>query len=553
MTVPGTDALLARIADLERQTRRTFEDAQREADAMFAQYQLSQLLTSGAALDDLATAVLVEVVRLCDAAGGALWLTGPGSMPLHLAASLGTPPSIDPPAGDMDLAAARAWSAALPLGTILELGEGPDSELLALWGDPLDPRPLDPEGLRVVQLSRHELAVAFRSAQLRETLERERHELTAIVNGATDSIVQVDEGCHVVRINAAAARLLGSAPEAVLGRRCGKVLGCAAAGGHGEDACPLAEVIRTGNPIAYRETAVLGEQGVVARVAGGYYRAAGGPGGALRATAILRDISAVQALEELREGFVATVSHELRTPLALIRGYAETLLHLELDVAQQRGYVERIQQTTERLTGLVTEILDITHLEADPLILERTPVALGSLLARLRGDLAITHPSARLEIETPQDLPPLEVDAGRVGQVLENVAANALKYSPPGSPITIRAAIDGEWCLVTVDDEGLGVPADDRALVMEPFHRARNVRESAIPGTGLGLYICRRLVEAHGGRMWLTDRADGQAGTRVAFTLPLLRGGRRRAGGSSPAATPVPVAGESGPGGGGRG
>lgn len=494
---------------------------------MFAQYQLSQLLTSGGPLSELAAAVLVEVIRLCGASGGALWLTRPGSAVLRMAASVGSPPSAVLPEEHPDLAAAREWSASTPGGTVLVLGETPTAECLTLWSDPLKGVPLDPDGLRVVQLSRHELAVALRSAQLRETLERERHELTAIVDGATDSILQVDEACRVVRINAAAGRLLGALPAAVLGRHCAEVLGCAAAGGHGEEACPLAEVIATGSPIGYRETAVQGEQGVVVRVAGGYSRAASGPGGAIRATAILRDISAVRALEELRDGFVATVSHELRTPLALIRGYAETLLHLDLDPEQQRHYVERIQQTTERLTGLVTEILDITHLEADSLILERSPVALASLLARLRGDLAMTDGTARVEVELPPDLPALEVDAGRVGQVLENVAANAIKYSPAGSPIVVRAEVDGDWCTVTVDDEGVGVPTDDRALVMEPFHRARNVRESAIPGTGLGLYICRRLVEAHGGRMWVTDRPDGSPGTRVAFTLPLLRGRRK--------------------------
>ena len=539
MTGPSTEALLERIAALERETRRTFEEAQREADAMFAQYQLSQLLTSGGPLADLASAVLVEVIRLCGASGGGIWLSRPGSGVLRMAASVGVPPSTELPEDHPDLAAAREWAARTPGGTVLVLGEAPTSEFLALWSDPASGHALDPEGLRVVQLSRHELAVALRSAQLRETLERERHELTAIVDGATDSILQVDEACHVVRINAAGARLLGTAPAAVLGRRCGDVLGCAAAGGHGDDACPLAEVIATGSSIGYRETAIQGDQGMVVRVAGGYSRAATGPGGAVRATAILRDISAVRALEELREGFVATVSHELRTPLALIRGYAETLLHLDLDPSQQRHYVERIQQTTERLTGLVTEILDITHLEADPLILERSPVALASLLARLRGDLEITDASDRLVLDLPADLPPIEVDAARIGQVLENLAANALKYSPPGSAIVVRAEADGEWCVVTFDDEGVGIPVDDRTLVMEPFHRARNVRESAIPGTGLGLYISRRLVEAHGGRMWLSDRPDGRPGTRVAFTLPVLR--RRRKGIDTPRARRSPA------------
>ena len=110
--------------------------------------------------------------------------------------------------------------------------------------------------------------------------------------------------------------------------------------------------------------------------------------------------------------------------------------------------------------------------------------------------------------------------------MLENLVANALKYAPAGTPITIGATPSSEWLLVTVDDEGLGIPEGDRALVLEPFHRARNVRESSIQGTGLGLFICRRLVEAHGGKLWLGDRPDSRTGTRVSFTLPLL-GGRR--------------------------
>ena len=121
----------------------------------------------------------------------------------------------------------------------------------------------------------------------------------------------------------------------------------------------------------------------------------------------------------------------------------------------------------------------------------------------------------------PDDLPPLDVDVGRVGQVLSNLVGNARKYAPDGSPIVLGAAVDGAWLAVTVDDEGVGVPEAERGLVTEPFHRAWNVRESRIPGTGLGLFICRRLVEAHGGRLDVLDRPDGRAGTRVRFTLPL--------------------------------
>jgi signal transduction histidine kinase len=305
------------------------------------------------------------------------------------------------------------------------------------------------------------------------------------------------------------------------------------AGGHGTAACPLRDVLDGGDPIAYRETAIRGDQGASLHVAGSYFRVPAPPGGSMRATAILRDLTSARALEELREGFVATVSHELRTPLALVRGYAETLLQFELSADESRSYVERIQQVTTRLAVLVTQILDVTHLNADPLVLEPAPASFASLVARLSGDLSLSGQDHRLVVEVPTDLPPIEVDAGRVGQVLENLVGNALKYAPRESRVVIGAGVEGDWLLAWVDDEGIGVPEAERSLVMEPFHRAWNVRESRIAGTGLGLYICRRLVEAHGGRLSIGDRPDGQPGSRVAFTLPLLaerRGTRRTSG-----------------------
>ena len=129
------------------------------------------------------------------------------------------------------------------------------------------------------------------------------------------------------------------------------MLGCEVAGGHGAKDCPLAEVRTSGDPIAYRETAVRGGAGSPVRVAGSYAAAPSTPGPGTRTTAILRDLSAARTLEELREGFVATVSHELRTPLALIRGYAETLLHLELEPEEQRSYVRRIDEASGRLAA----------------------------------------------------------------------------------------------------------------------------------------------------------------------------------------------------------
>ena len=496
------DALTTRIEALERERRRSFVEAQREADALFAQYQLSQLIASGGSLGNLGAAVLSELVRLAGAAAGALWLGAPGGDRLDRVADVG---------------------AATSGGHPLVLSDDPPETVLVVW--PREGEMLDEDGLRIAQLARHELAVAFAGARLREALELERHELGAIVDGATDLILQVDADGAVVRLNPAGERMLGIEAHAALGRSCADVLGCEVAGAHAAGACPLAEVRASGVPIAYRETAVRGQLGQSMRVAGSYAAAAGGE--SARATAILRDISAVKTLEELREGFVATVSHELRTPLALIRGYAETLLHLELDPSEQRSYVERIDEASGRLATLVDEVLDVTHLQADPLILERSTTTFASLVARLRGELDVAGGADRLVVTAPADLPPLDADVGRVGQVLSNLVGNARKYAPDGSPIVIGATVEDPWLAVTVDDEGVGVPDAERGLVTEPFHRAWNVRESRIPGTGLGLFICRRLVEAHGGRLEVLDRPDGRAGTRVRFTLPLAVGHAR--------------------------
>jgi PAS domain S-box-containing protein len=527
------EALLARIVALESDRQRAFDDAQREADALFAQYQLSQLIASGGSLDDLASAVVLELVRLANGAGGALWLGAPSGSGLDRVASSGRPATSPAPDELSSLDQARSWAAAVPAARMLVLSDEPPTTAFAVWAS--DGSTLDDDGLRVAQLARHELAVAFAGARLREALEHERHELGAIVDNATDSIVQVDIDGRVIRLNPAAERLLGVAAAGAVGRPCAEVLGCEIAGGHGSPACPLAEVRLTGQPIAYRETSVRGTAGGPVTVAGSYASTSGGE--AARATAILRDLSAVRALEELREGFVATVSHELRTPLALIRGYAETLLHLELDPDQQRSYVERIDEASGRLAVLVDQVLDVTHLQADPLILERTPTTFAGLIARLRGDLVMSGDADRLVVAAPADLPPLEVDVARVGQILSNLVGNALKYAPDGSLVVIDATAEGEWLAITVDDEGVGVPEADRTLVTEPFHRAWNVRESRIPGTGLGLFIVRRLVEAHGGTLRLGDRPDGLPGTRVAFSLPLAGD---RQGRPSSARRPVP-------------
>ena len=160
--------MLARIEALERESRAAFEGAQREADALFAQYQLSQLVASGGSVAELARSVALEVVRLGAVDGGALWLGGADDVGLVLAAAVGTSaelPASPPPSTLSDLAGGRQWCAGLPGGRVAVVSDDIPAILLCVWA--VDGRAPDPDGIRVAQLARHELSVAFRGARLR--------------------------------------------------------------------------------------------------------------------------------------------------------------------------------------------------------------------------------------------------------------------------------------------------------------------------------------------------------------------------------------------------
>ncbi len=212
-------ALLARIEALERESRRAFDDAQREADALFAQYQLSQLVASGGSLAELGRSVALEAVRLAAVEGGALWLSTSGWA--------GPAPAWPPSAATRRPRSPLSSAASTTAGSGRQacVAGAPSSSRTSRRSSscasgPSDGRAPDPDGIRVIQLARHELAVAFQGARLREALERERQELTAVVSGTTDLILQVDADRRVVRLNPAGERLLGLTAADALGRTC---------------------------------------------------------------------------------------------------------------------------------------------------------------------------------------------------------------------------------------------------------------------------------------------------------------------------------------------
>ncbi len=223
--------------------------------------------------------------------------------------------------------------------------------------------------------------------------------------------------------------------------------------------------------------------------------------------------------EGLRNALLASISHDLRTPLAVIAGASSSLAERgeRLSPPERAALARSIYQQSRQMGELVAKVLDMTRLEAGGIALTRDWHALaeiaGAVLRRLAERLA-AHP---VRVELPADLPLARVDATLIEQLLANLLENAAKYTPAGTPILIRAAAAGGEFLVSVEDEGPGLPAGDPEQLFAKFERG--VVEGAISGVGLGLAICRAIVRLHGGRIWAERRPQGGAAFR--FTLPL--------------------------------
>jgi signal transduction histidine kinase len=483
---------------------RIFHEAQRSADTIFSHYQLSQLLATHALPASMAQAVLHELVHVCDATGGAIWIIrGAGGGPELVARSGDFDAPLSPPDEGPDHVRVDLED----VGVVI-VASAPD-------------RPVDAVARRFLALVRHELAIALRAALLRETLERERAELAAVIQGASDAIVLVDADRRVTRVNPAAERMLRRAGTSLVGEPCAVALRCTSADRTTAPACgrrcPFGRVLGGDEPIDGAERTVTPLLGEPTSVVGSYAVTARGADGRPQAVGILRDTSELARLAELRRGFLGSISHELRTPLALIKGYVETLLHLEPDEATTRRYLERIDETTNRLGAIVSQILDASQLAADRLDLDIRPVDAGALLEEAAADLAVRHPALAIRLAVAPSLPTLAADPERLRQVFDNLLSNAAKYG--NGTVEIRAATQDGMVAIRVEDGGIGIPEEDRDLVFEQFHRGRNVRQGSVPGSGLGLAISRRVVEAHGGTIGFD--ADRRSGSAIEVRLPL--------------------------------
>jgi signal transduction histidine kinase len=235
----------------------------------------------------------------------------------------------------------------------------------------------------------------------------------------------------------------------------------------------------------------------------------------------LREVTSDRHLERLRDAFVAAVSHELRTPLTSISGFVEMLEDEEDSLGEAgRSYLDVIRRGTGRLQRIVEDLLLVAQIEADRLELHIGAADLSKIAAAAVEEARPTaqEKDIALDLQSNGALP-LAADAGRLGQVLDNLVSNALKFTLPGGSVAVSVHGGDGRAVVEVADAGIGIPKDEMGQLFSRFYRASSATRRAIPGTGLGLVIARAIVEAHGGSIALDSR-EGE-GTKVTVSLPL--------------------------------
>jgi len=230
---------------------------------------------------------------------------------------------------------------------------------------------------------------------------------------------------------------------------------------------------------------------------------------------------ALQELDNMRTEFLANVSHELRTPLAVIKGSANSLLQRDVifDESTRQYFLQSIDKDADTLTRLVDDLLMMSRLEAEALEVKRKPYKIMEVVESIKDRLDNLTVKHQLQINITDDIPSVNIDDLRIGQVLTNLVENAVKFSDDNTTILIEAKGNGKEIIVSVDDQGSGIPPELHMKIFERFFQGNGRTTGRRKGTGLGLAICRGIVEAHGGKIWVESQPN--KGARFSFSLPL--------------------------------
>jgi PAS domain S-box-containing protein len=373
---------------------------------------------------------------------------------------------------------------------------------------------------RLLQSFASQAAIAVHNASLYSETTRQKQFLDAVVDSSADGIFILDPNFAFQRFNRSCTNLTGYSSDDVLEKPHSEIIRWV----RQEPGLSFEEAEAGGWPLTahatlYVEGDLLTKDGGSVSVGITYAPTFSEDGQILSIVANVRDITKFREAEELKSTFISIISHELRTPVALIKGYVGTLrredAHWDPEVTKDSLAV--IEEETDRLSGLIDDLLDASQLQAGAMILNHSEIALDTLSHEIVKRFQTQSPKHIFEVEFPDNFPVVIGDEDRLIQVLSNLLSNAVKYSKNGGKVSVGGQARPDEVKVCVTDEGMGIAPEDVPHVFDRFYRSSSAADNT-KGTGLGLFLAKAVIDAHGGRIWVDEASNH--GASICFTIP---------------------------------
>jgi PAS domain S-box-containing protein len=378
-------------------------------------------------------------------------------------------------------------------------------------------------------------AIAVRNARLYQQLATEGNRLSTVIENSADGIMFLDANRRVVAINQALAAMLNLERAEAIGQPCSSVMQLDNV--EGDNLCDNADLLDEIGPEGLLcEGDIVRPGGSHISVAVTYTPLYDEQERLVNIIANVHDITRFREEEEMKSTFTSIISHELKTPVALIKGYAQTLARpdAQWDAETARQSLEIIEEEADRLEGLINNLLDASRIQASGLRLDFSYVDLANMATKVAQAYRTQSDHHVIELDFPPDLPAIWGDEERLRQVLTNLISNSIKYSPEGGSIRIGGWLEsitepgshvapdtasGGRVVLYVADNGIGIPQAELPHIFERFYRVDSSLRRSTAGAGLGLFLCKAIVDAHNGSIWV--RSESQKGTTFFVALPL--------------------------------
>lgn len=371
--------------------------------------------------------------------------------------------------------------------------------------------------LKLMTIIANQVSVAMRNAQLFSRMQAQQKQLEAVLHAMPDVLLVLDERGHLLLINESGAELLNCAQEQ-------RAIGRALREFQSADSALTMVIDIVGSPLqsgqswSFEAHSDQRKRDFLTNISVWEHQAGGGKAGYV---VVMRDITQMRDLNRFKDEMLQMASHDLRSPLALIVGYC-SLMQLDVEPTSKIAeYLGIVQQQTERMTGLLDDLLRVEKIRNTPLeMYERVNLrdivntALNNM--RASADAKLQRLSATLRLD---NVPPVLVNPPLIREAMENLLSNAVKYTPKAGKITVSAYAENQRVNFIVEDTGIGIPANMLPRLFNSFFRARQAGTEDIEGRGLGLSLVKTIVERHKGEVWV-ESTEG-VGSRFGFWLPL--------------------------------